>query len=73
MLLLLCQEHSPADCHRFHSIALPLAKRGIEELHVFENEVIETTDLDRALENDTEYLCYDLAEVIEELKDRKAS
>jgi hypothetical protein len=71
-LLLLCQEQAPADCHRFHSIALPPLKRGINVLHVFEDEVIETTDLKRAIKNDTEYMCYALAEVIEELQDGKA-
>ena len=62
LLMLLCRE-----CHRFHSIAVLLSRRGIDVLHVFDDEAIETTDLERSIEDGTDYLCYDLTEVIEEL------
>ena len=65
-LLLLCMEHSPGDCHRHHTIAVPLAKEGVIVRHIFEDQVIDATDLQLAIEADSDYEYEALAEVIAE-------
>jgi hypothetical protein len=68
-LLLLCLEACPGDCHR-HRIALDLARRGIPVFHVFENELIEATELQRAIDADDEYEYEELADVIAAVRSR---
>jgi hypothetical protein len=65
-LMLMCQEHSPGDCHRFSDIAVPLLVAGVEVWHVFEDEVI-STELNRAIDDDTEYEFMALSEVLAEV------
>lgn len=67
-LLLMCQEHSPSDCHRHHMIGVPLAPMGVDVYHVFEGEVLTAADLKRAVDEDTDYECVDLADVIASAK-----
>lgn len=59
-LLLLCMERAPGDCHRHMTIALPLARAGVEVLHVFEGELVEALELQRAIDDpdpEAEYEC----------------
>jgi uncharacterized protein (DUF488 family) len=61
-VVLMCACDRPGDCHRHGLIALPLASRGVEVLHVWRDEVIEARELQRAIDDETEYECEDLAE-----------
>jgi uncharacterized protein (DUF488 family) len=55
---IMCMEEAPGDCHRHHAIALPLARRtSVECLHIYRNELIEPTELQRAIDTDTDYDC----------------
>ncbi|HEY1187915.1 MAG TPA: DUF488 family protein [Gemmata sp.] len=67
-LVLMCMEHSPAECHRHHKIAMPLAVAGVDVWHVYEDEVVLATDLQRAIDNDDEYEYRSLEEVLSEAK-----
>ncbi len=53
--LIMCLEEPPADCHRHALIARPLLKRGIDCIHVYQNELIEASELQRSLDDDDEY------------------
>jgi len=56
--LLLCKEQAPGECHRYHTIALPLLhEHGVDCLHIFEDELIETSELEASLAEDRPYLC----------------
>ena len=66
-LMLMCKEHSPSDCHRHQTIAVPLAKEGVVVRHIFENEVIDAPDLQVAIEADQEYEYEELSDVIAEV------
>lgn len=64
-LMLMCMEHSPGDCHRFHGIAVPLLADGIDVLHIYEDGAIKTANLKKAIDEETgQYDYYDLADVI---------
>lgn len=63
VVLLLCAEAAPGDCHRHHTIGLPLAKKGIKVRHVFENELIEPVELQRSIDRNCEYEFEPLREV----------
>ena len=65
-LMLLCMEHSPGDCHRHHTIAVALAKEGVVVRHIYEDEVIDAPELQRAIDEDDEYEYEALGEVIAE-------
>ena len=39
-LLLMCMEEAPGECHRHHDIALPLARHGVQGLHVYQDHVV---------------------------------
>jgi hypothetical protein len=55
---IMCMEEAPGDCHRHHAIALPLARRtSVECLHIYRNELIEPTELQRSIDTDTDYDC----------------
>ena len=49
VVLLLCLEHLPGQCHRYHDIALPLKRRGVDVWHVVDQEIVETSEVLRAL------------------------
>ena len=54
--MLLSKEKEPGANHRHHRIAVPLLEKfNIEARHIFENEVIETSELSAALESEGEY------------------
>ncbi len=56
--VLLCKEQSPGECHRYHTIALPLLHDyGLDCLHIFEDELIETSELEASIAEDRPYLC----------------
>jgi uncharacterized protein (DUF488 family) len=63
-LMLLCAEEAPGECHRHHTIAVPLIGRGIVVRHIYRDEVIAAPELQRAIDQDDEYEYEDLAEVI---------
>jgi hypothetical protein len=58
--LLLCAEHAPGECHRHHTIAVPLYSAPIAPsaarvvLHVFDGRLIRADDLQAAIERDVE-------------------
>lgn len=63
-VLLMCMEHLPGDCHRYHAIAAPLAKRSVECWHVVGQECIETKQVARALaSSDCRYDCASVADM----------
>lgn len=66
-LLLMCLESAPGDCHRHHDIAVPLARRGVEVRHIFEDQIVTAAELQRSLDagDDDEYEFdhFDLASV----------
>lgn len=56
--MLLCKEESPGDCHRYHTIALPLLRDyRVDCIHIYQDELIETSELAAAVEEDRNYLC----------------
>jgi len=60
--LLLCKEESPGACHRHFNIALPLLRRtGINALHICDTEVIQASELQRAIDEDNDYTYEELA------------
>jgi uncharacterized protein (DUF488 family) len=56
-LLLMCLETAPGDCHRHQDIGVPLAGVGVEVRHIFEDQIVTATELQRSLEagDDDEY------------------
>jgi len=42
---LMCLEEAPGDCHRHHLIAVPLIDRGIDILHVYQDQIVSSYDL----------------------------
>ena len=67
-VMLMCLEHLPGDCHRYHAIALSLAARGVDCWHVVADEVLETAEVTRALASDEcRYSCLSLADVVASL------
>ena len=70
-VLLMCMEHLPGDCHRFHSIAVPLFDRGIECRHIVDAEVVPTSEVMRAMNSEARgairYSAFSLPDVIASL------
>jgi len=52
-LLLMCVEHAPGDCHRHQTICGPHFPRAV---HIFEDELITAAALQRAEDDDTDYV-----------------
>lgn len=61
-VVLVCREEAPGVRHRHSGIALPLLARGIEVLHVYQDQVVTATELQRAIDEDDEYAFTDLAD-----------
>jgi uncharacterized protein (DUF488 family) len=64
-VMLMCMEHLPGECHRYHAIAVPLKVRGVDIWHVLDDEVIETSEVMRAIASEASgqsctYLCASL-------------
>lgn len=55
-IMLLCMEEAPGDCHRHHDIATRLLP-SIDVTHIYQNELIQASALQRAIDNDTDYSC----------------
>lgn len=53
--MLLCKERAPGVCHRHFKIAIPLLERGIDITHVYDDQLVLTSDLQKALDTDSEY------------------
>jgi len=65
-LLLMCQEEAPGDCHRHHLIAVAL---DCPVFHVYQDDVIEASDLQTAIESGAEeYDCVGLADFVASLE-----
>lgn len=55
-VLLLCLEEAPGDCHRHHTVALPLWRRhNVDTHHVFQDHVVLASNLQRAIDTDSDY------------------
>lgn len=54
-VLLLASETAPGMSHRYSDIAVPLLKRGIDALHLCEEELVGTAALKRAIDEDRRY------------------
>lgn len=75
-VILMCQEEAPGECHRFHKIAVPLLQAtGLDVVHIYQDELIDTSDLLAAIEADEEsggddatYDCDSLSELLSSLK-----
>ncbi len=53
-LVLMCQEHAPAECHRHTDIALALIP-DIDVVHIFANELVLASELERSMRDDNDY------------------
>lgn len=53
-IMLLCNEECPGDCHRHAAIAVPLLGK-IDALHVYRNEIILASELDRSIRDNDYY------------------
>jgi hypothetical protein len=51
--LILCREEPPGNCHRHNKIATALHTRGIECAHIFQEELVRASDLDKFLRGRT--------------------
>jgi hypothetical protein len=59
--MLMCAEEAPADCHRHGDIAVPLySYYEVDCLHVFQDELIRASDLERSLREGGPYPYQDL-------------
>lgn len=65
-LLLMCMEHAPGECHRHHTIAVPLLARGVVVRHVYEDQVVAADELQRAIDRDDDYEFTSLADLLEQ-------
>ena len=70
-VMLMCLEHLPGDCHRYHAIAVPLFDRGIECRHIVDAEVVPTAEVMRAMHSEARgairYSAFSLPDVIASL------
>lgn len=67
-LLLLGHSTSPGECDRHSGIAVPLAVAGVTVWHIYESQVVEAAELQRAIDEETEYEHTELADVIANAK-----
>lgn len=65
-VLLLCLEEAPGDCHRHQQIAKRLLPH-IDVLHIYRDEVVAASELERALRENEEYEYRDLSSFFESL------
>lgn len=56
-VLILGAAEAPGDCHRHHEIALALLPLGIDVVHLYRDEAVNASELQRAIEQDTTYDC----------------
>lgn len=54
-VMIMCMEDAPGDCHRHHTIAVPLLAQGIDCVHVFGDHLIRASELQRAINYNVEY------------------
>lgn len=59
-LLLMCQEHAPAECHRHYEIALRLLPFGVDCQHICADEIVVASELQRSLDSGDGYEYEDL-------------
>ena len=52
ILLIMCLEHKPEDCHRHYDISLKLLERGVDVIHIFEDREIPASNLKESLNGD---------------------
>jgi hypothetical protein len=52
ILVLLCMEEAPGDCHRHHDICRPHFPSAI---HIFDDELVTARELQRAIDDDDGY------------------
>lgn len=55
--LIMCVCHAPGTCHRHVMVASPLLKRNpkIDCIHIFEDQLILASELERSIREDDEY------------------
>lgn len=64
-VLLMCLERAPAECHRHHFIAMPLARNyDVDVFHVFGEDVIRASELDASIAEERDYLSESLESVL---------
>lgn len=51
-LMLVCKETAPGSCHRHKAIAVELLERGIDCHHLFENEIVPASELQKSFDNE---------------------
>ncbi len=55
-LLLMCKEEAPGDCHRHHTIAVPLlTEYGVDCVHVFQEQLIRASELQASIDQNRDY------------------
>ena len=52
-LCLLCLEEAPGDCHRYHRIAVPLLDKTVDVVHIYQDQLVLTSDLKAAIDANT--------------------
>lgn len=62
--VLMCLEEAPGECHRHIQIAVRLLGHGIDVAHIYQGEIVRASDLQVAIEEDTDYSYFDLHEVL---------
>jgi len=59
--MVMCACGAPAKCHRHFQIAIGLLRdHGVDAFHVWRTEVVLASELQRAEEDDTDYVYEDL-------------
>lgn len=49
---IMCMEEAPGECHRHMTIAVPLLRRGVDVRHIFENDILLASELQRMVDED---------------------
>ncbi len=46
ILMIMCMEHSPCDCHRLYDISRRLLEKGVDVTHLFEGREYSTAEME---------------------------
>jgi ATPase family associated with various cellular activities (AAA) len=54
-LMLMYPAENPGECNRHHLIAIELLKRGVDAIHVFDDQLIQASEFQQSIDEDREY------------------
>lgn len=66
-VIVMCLEHAPGSCHRHIHLATELFRHGIDIAHIYDEVIIRASDLQAAIEADTDQMPFNYLEQILEL------